>query len=146
MARNRIYVTKEDMERLRRLVDGGARYSADKNRSAAMLEEELDRAEVVDADRIPPDIVTMNSEVRLKDLDTGKILTYQIVYPGAKASGNAEPLSILAPLGTALLGYGSGDIIEWPVPRGVRRVEVLEVLYQPEAATARLDSTGERPS
>jgi regulator of nucleoside diphosphate kinase len=123
------------MIRLRRLVEGLHR-SPHKAGCAVALEEELDRAEVVSTDQIPPDVVTMNSEVRLKDLDTGKIFVYSVVYPNTNYSGSADPLSILAPLGTALLGYRAGDVIESPVPRGIRRLQVLEVVYQPEAAAS----------
>ena len=78
--RTRIYVTEEDMERLRRIVDG-LRFSPEKAATVALLEEELDRAEVVSPDAVPPDVVTMNSEVRLTDLDTGKVMVYRLVYP-----------------------------------------------------------------
>ena len=131
--RTRIYVTEEDMERLRRIVDG-LRYSPEKAATVALLEEELDRAEVVSPDAVPPDVVTMNSEVRLTDLDTGKIMVYRVVYPNTNPPGSADPVSVLAPLGMALLGYRTGDVIEWPVPRGIRRLKILEVLYQPESA------------
>jgi regulator of nucleoside diphosphate kinase len=130
--RDRIYVTNEDSERLRKLIDG-LRYSPDTRANVAALEEELDRAEVVAPDRVPADVVTMNSEVRLKDLDTGKIMVYRVVYPNTRPAGSADPVSVLAPLGTALLGYRAGDVIEWPVPRGIRRLKVLEVMFQPEA-------------
>ncbi len=70
--RSRIYITQEDMEQLRRLIEiSGTGYSRDREYIEA-LEEELDRAKVVKASRIPPDVITMNSEVRLKDLDTGR--------------------------------------------------------------------------
>jgi regulator of nucleoside diphosphate kinase len=132
--RSRIYVTKNDMERLRRLVDG-LQSSAVRDGNVAALEEELDRAEVVEPDALQPDVITLNSEVRLMDLDTGKVMVYKVVYPNTKSRGtSADLVSILAPLGTALLGYRAGDVIEWQVPRGTRRLKVLEVLYQPEAA------------
>jgi regulator of nucleoside diphosphate kinase len=131
--RTRIYVTEEDMERLRRIVDG-LRFSPEKAATVALLEEELDRAEVVSPDAVPPDVVTMNSEVRLTDLDTGKVMVYRLVYPNTNPPGSADPVSVLAPLGMALLGYRTGDVIEWPVPRGIRRLKILDVLYQPESA------------
>jgi regulator of nucleoside diphosphate kinase len=130
--RNRIYVTNEDMQRLRRLVDNlQTSISADSNLAA--LEEELDRAHVVDAKRIRPDVITLNSQVRVMDLDNNRVLEYEVVYPNTKGRSSASTLSVLAPLGTALLGYRAGDTIEWSVPRGKRRLKVLEVMYQPEA-------------
>jgi regulator of nucleoside diphosphate kinase len=92
----------------------------------------LDRAEIVEPEAIPRDVVTMNSEVRLKDLDSAEVKVYRLVFPTRTRPENG--ISVLAPIGTAMLGYRVGDVIEWRVPRGVRRLKVLEVIYQPEAA------------
>ncbi len=97
------------------------------------LEAELNRAIIVDTDKIPPDIVTMNSKVYLRDMDTGKDEFYQLVYP-EDADIEQNKISILAPIGTAILGYKVGDVIEWKVPAGVRRLKIKKILYQPEAA------------
>ncbi len=97
------------------------------------LEEELARAEIVSPEDIPPDVVTMNSKVVLRDIDTSERMTYTLVFPN-KANIKTGAISVLAPIGTAILGYAKGDIIEWPVPSGVRRICIEEVLYQPEAA------------
>ena len=84
---------------------------------------------------IPPDVVTMGSTVRLTDLQTGEEETYTLVYPN-DADIDENKLSVLAPIGTALLGYRAGDVVEWPVPAGVRRFRVEEVLSQPARALA----------
>jgi regulator of nucleoside diphosphate kinase len=97
-----------------------------------MLEEELDRAEVVRPEAIPHDVVTMNSEVRLQDMDSGSVQRYKLVFPNQFRCDNS--VSVLAPIGTAMLGYRVGDVIEWRVPKGIRRLKVLKVIYQPEAA------------
>jgi regulator of nucleoside diphosphate kinase len=97
------------------------------------LEAELNRVIIVDTDKIPPDIVTMNSKVYLRDMDTGKDEFYQLVYP-EDADIEQNKISILAPIGTAILGYKVGDVIEWKVPAGVRRLKIKKILYQPEAA------------
>lgn len=132
--RNRIYITNEDFDRLCRLVRGRrAGHSADHG-YLDMLEEELDRAEIVEGRSIPPDVVTMNSEVRLKDLDSGEVKMYRLVFPNQSRGENC--ISVLAPIGTAMLGYGVGDVIEWPVPKGIRRLQVLEVMSQPEGVPA----------
>jgi len=97
------------------------------------LAAELDRATVVESDKVPQDIVTMNSKVCLKDMDTDKDEIYQVVYP-EDADIEQNKISILAPIGTAILGYRSGDVIEWKVPAGLRRFKIKKILYQPEAA------------
>jgi regulator of nucleoside diphosphate kinase len=97
------------------------------------LAAELDRATVVESDKVPQDIVTMNSKVCLKDMDTDKDEIYQVVYP-EDADIEQNKISILAPIGTAILGYRAGDVIEWKVPAGLRRFKIKKILYQPEAA------------
>lgn len=98
-----------------------------------MLEGELDRAHVVSGRRVPADVVTMNTRVRMTDLDTGKKLTYTLVFPH-EANFSQGKISVLAPIGTAILGYRTGNVIEWNVPGGRRRLRIEEILRQPEAA------------
>jgi regulator of nucleoside diphosphate kinase len=130
--RDRIYITRDDAEELRRLIAGRRAASSVDHENLDMLEQELDRAEIVEPGAIPRDVVTMNSEVRLQDLDSGETRTYRLIFP---AQSRTQPsVSILAPIGTAMLGYRVGDVVEWRVPRGIRRLKILEVLYQPEAA------------
>lgn len=133
--KDRIYITETDFERLRRLVEGRRTGSITDFEYLDTLEQELDRAEVVEQDAIPRDVVTMNSEVLLKDLDSGEEKVYRLVFPGPFRGENS--VSILAPIGTAMLGYRMGDVIEWRVPKGVRRLKIVKVLYQPEAAGVR---------
>jgi regulator of nucleoside diphosphate kinase len=129
---DRIYITDDDCEKLRRLIAGRRGTNRVNDEYLDTLEEELDRAEVVEPEAIPRDVVTMNSEVRLRDLDSGAVQRYRLVFPNQFRFDNS--VSILAPIGTALLGYGVGDVIEWPVPKGIRRLKILDVLHQPEAA------------
>ncbi|MGH7233521.1 MAG: nucleoside diphosphate kinase regulator, partial [Nitrospiraceae bacterium] len=97
------------------------------------LEEELDRAHVVERTAIPRDVVTMNSRVRVTDLETREERICTLVFP-SDANIDENKISILAPIGTAMLGYRSGDTIEWRVPAGVRTLKIGAILYQPEAA------------
>ncbi|HEY8535595.1 MAG TPA: nucleoside diphosphate kinase regulator [Vicinamibacterales bacterium] len=129
MARD-IYVTEDDYERLENLVAAtGGRDKA----HVEQLAEELDRAHVVPASEIPPDVVTMGSQLELKDLDTGEVLTFTLVFP-FQANFEEGRVSVLAPLGTAVLGYRAGDVVEWTVPGRTRRLKIERILYQPEAA------------
>lgn len=97
----------------------------------ANLEQELDRANIVPSSQIPADVVTMNSKVRFKDVTTGKSFTKSLVYP--KNAGQDDAISVLAPMGSALLGLSVGQEISWPKPGGGQmQVEIEEILYQPE--------------
>ncbi|HEX5834034.1 MAG TPA: nucleoside diphosphate kinase regulator [Pyrinomonadaceae bacterium] len=128
-----IYITEPDHERLTKLIEIARERDPAANREYLdTLEEELDRAEVVQQQDIPADVITMRSTVRLKDLNTGEEMIYRLVFP-TEANYDEGKISVLAPIGTAMLGYRRGDVIEWQVPSGVRRLSVEEVLYQPES-------------
>ncbi len=128
-----IYVTKADMDRLRDLIEGIRAYNPKPNANLDKLEKELDRARVVSPKKIPREVITMNSQVRFRDIDSSEDSTYTIVFPG-QANIAENKISILAPIGTALLGYRVGDVVEWAVPSGLKRLRIEEILYQPEAA------------
>ena len=128
-----IYITKPDHERLTKLIEIAREGERDTSREYLIsLEEELDRAEVVEQKDIPADVITMRSTVRLKDLATSEELIYRLVFP-TEANYDEGKISVLAPVGTAMLGYRRGNVIEWQVPSGVRRLSVEEVLFQPES-------------
>jgi regulator of nucleoside diphosphate kinase len=98
------------------------------------LRDELARAEVLEPRDMPRDVITMNSTARFRDDTSGVEREITLVYP-RDADGSADRVSILAPVGSALLGLRVGQAIEWPVPGGrTTRLQVLEVRYQPEAA------------
>ena len=100
----------------------------------AELQAELDRADVVDPQDIPPQVVTMNSTVRFSILETGKEFCLTLVYP-RDMDGSADKLSIFAPVGSALLGLSVGDELAWPGPGGKSMtVQVKDIVYQPESA------------
>jgi regulator of nucleoside diphosphate kinase len=125
-----IYITSKDRERLEVIV----RMTEAKDRGdLADLVDELNRATVVPAEEIPADVITMNSRVRLLDLDKRAAVEYTLVYP-AEADFAKGKISVVAPIGAAMIGYREGDEIEWEVPGGRRRFQVEAVLYQPEAA------------
>lgn len=124
-----IYITEADMRRLKSLIES-MKTSRDDLRG---LQAELLQARVVVPMDVPPDVVTMNSKVRLRDLDEGGEVTYTLVFPD-QANIEQGKISVVAPVGTAMLGHRVGDEFEWKVPAGSVRLRVEEVLYQPEAA------------
>src|SRR5438270_607280 len=98
------------------------------------MADELDRADVVPAERITASVVTMNSRVVFRDEESGETREVSLVYPN---NSNAEGgrISVLSPAGSALLGLSVGQTIDWPLPRGrLKRIRAVEVVYQPEAA------------
>lgn len=125
-----ITLSRVDLERLEALLE---RMPAAEAANCAALVTELDRAEVVEPKDMPSQIVTMNSTVTFADESNAEKLTLTLVYPaGAGAPGT---VSIMAPVGSALLGLKRGQKIDWPTPDGrQRRLRVLDVSYQPEAA------------
>jgi regulator of nucleoside diphosphate kinase len=132
--KDKIYITEFDLKRLKGLI----RYAEERwdkrvIRYLEELDEELDRAEIVKPEEIPTDVITMNSTFRLSNLDTAEEAVYTLVFP-AKADSTSRKISILAPVGTAVLGYRVGDTVEWKVPGGLKRLKVKEIVYQPEAA------------
>jgi regulator of nucleoside diphosphate kinase len=133
MAERSIHITKFDMDRLVEIIEGLRLTPKANQANLDLLEKELYRGVLVDPQDIPHDVITMNSRVSVTDTASGEKTIYTLVFPSAANITNNK-LSILAPLGIALLGYRSGDIIEWTVPSGVRKLRVDEIIYQPEAA------------
>jgi regulator of nucleoside diphosphate kinase len=127
-----IYMTNFDLKRLTELVGVGITFKGKDGEYLRSLERELDRAHVVDWKAIPKDVVTMNSRVRFADVCTGDERVCTLVFPG-DANIDQNKISVLAPIGTAMLGYRVGDTIEWRVPSGDKQVRIEEILYQPEA-------------
>lgn len=119
-----IYITRDDYSKLRLLL-ATALHS---NASAALqkLRDELDRAAVIDPADTPADVVTMGSSVEFEDLGTGEIEEYTITFPD-RANVEHKRLSILAPIGTALIGCRIGDVVSWSTPGGVRQLRVRAV-------------------
>jgi regulator of nucleoside diphosphate kinase len=133
MSDKNIHITEVDRQRLIDLIVSA---QSGEYRGSIYLEKlrgELDRAQVLPSQEIPGDVITMNSKVVLLDLDSQEEETYTLVYP-ENANAAEGKISILAPIGTAMLGYQVGDVFEWEVPAGKRRLRIEKLLYQPEAA------------
>jgi len=93
----------------------------------------LRRAVIVDPKDVFNDVITMNSRAEMRDLETGETVAFTLVFP-SEANIDEEKISVLAPIGAGMLGYRVGDEFEWSVPGGLRRMKVMKVEYQPEAA------------
>jgi regulator of nucleoside diphosphate kinase len=122
-----ITITETDALRLRRLLDSRAAHQETDAESLRRLERELDRARTVPRSELPADVIAMNSTVELEDLEDGEVLTFTLVYP-ENADAASGRISVLAPLGMAMLGYRVGDEFEWPVPSGMLRVRVRRLV------------------
>lgn len=127
-----VIITEPDYDQLRHLVES-PRYRSTHSVLLSALKEELERGQVVAPNKVPKGVVTMHTRVRVRDLDDDDTETYTLVYPD-EADINEGKLSVLAPLGTALLGTRVGEVVEFDAPAGTRRLKVDKILYQPEAA------------
>lgn len=128
-----IVVTQKDLERLNQLLRDSRESRVESEEYLRALAEELGRATVVAPEDVPPDTITMNSTARVAVEGSRKHQTWTIVFP-QHANMDEGRISVLAPLGTALLGYREGDTLEWNVPAGRRRYRVVKIVHQPEAA------------
>jgi regulator of nucleoside diphosphate kinase len=127
----RVRLTDVDTRRLLDLVEGLRPVDVRDAASVALLVRRVDEAEVLPARRIDPGVVTMDSEVLVRDLDNHQAIAFRVVFPG-DADVAACRISVLAPLGMAVLGRRSGDHVTWETPGGRRRLRVARVLHQPE--------------
>ncbi|MBK5937103.1 MAG: nucleoside diphosphate kinase regulator [Halorhodospira halophila] len=127
--RPEIVISSRDAERLEDLIDSLSRNAFP---GKPDLENELARARIVEPDEVPPDVVTMNSTVRFRVEGTEEEFTLTLVYP-KDADPSGQTISILAPVGSALLGLSQGEEIDWPrAGGGEHRVRIEEIVYQPE--------------
>lgn len=129
---HKIYVTQYDYDRLNELLDIIKKDNSKDQGFIVKLRNEINRAKIVSSTKIAGNVVTMNSRVLLQDLNTHHEFSCQVVFP-SNADLESGKISVLAPVGTALLGYKVGDIIKWEVPSGVRKLKIKEMLYQPES-------------
>lgn len=133
LPKGKIQVTSYDMNRLFAMTEQLRKRGGPEPVGLDHLEEELARCAEVSQETVPADVVTMNSRVTLKDLTSGKEITCTLVFPD-DADSTQGRVSILAPLGMAILGYRVGDKISWQMPSGVHELQIEAVHYQPEAA------------
>ena len=127
-----IYITTFDLERLEDLLAAAGEFNYRDRSDLEELEAELKEIRLVDSKNVPPTVVTMNSRVQLVDVEKNKPMVFTLTFP-READLERGKLSVLSPVGTAILGHSEGDVIEWRVPAGLRRIKIVKLLYQPEA-------------
>jgi len=129
-ARPSIVMSRLDYDRIEALLES----ANDRGIDTSALEAEMERADVVEPAQMPGDVISMNSTARFRDENSGEERELTLVYP-RDATGEPGRVSILAPVGSALLGLRVGQSIDWPMP-GKRTItlRVLSIQYQPEAA------------
>jgi len=128
-----ILITEANLKRLEGIIQYAPISNEHQKDNLERLSEDLERATVVDSKDIPPDVVTINSTLQIRDLDSGEEMMFTVVLP-SNADVSQGRISLLAPVGSAVVGYRSGDVVEWCVPAGLKRLKIERVLYQPEAA------------
>lgn len=119
-----ITISERDALRLQNMIQT---HAAANTEHLEKLKAELERARIVPEAELPGNVIAMNSTVELEDLEDGEILTYTLVFPES-ADVESGKISILAPLGMAMLGFKVGDEFEWPVPAGTLRVRVRRLV------------------
>ncbi len=128
-----IFITRTDQERLEKLIQLEEEFAPDRKVHLEELKYELKQAVIIEPKAIPSDVITMRSQVLLKDLSSGEEMIYTLVYPD-EADMLAGKISVLAPIGTAILGYRESDRVERAIPGGIALLKVEKVLFQPEAS------------
>jgi regulator of nucleoside diphosphate kinase len=132
LAKKKIYITESDKIKLEKIIQESLHQNIYKEEYIKSLLAEIEIAKVVKPKAVPKDVITMNSKVCLVSPE-GDEEEYTLVFPN-EANVMENKISILAPVGTAMIGYKAGDIIEWPVPDGIIKFKVKEILFQPEAS------------
>lgn len=128
-----IIVNRLDYIRIQKQIGEAKQNKTIEASEAEKLINELNSATILDPDKIPGDVVTMNSVVKITFVDAGKQQEFKIVYPN-EANLKEKRVSIFSPVATALIGFRVGDLIEWMVPGGLTKIRIDEIIYQPEAA------------
>lgn len=126
-----IYITSHDKKQLKALLTTQISSEEALGPYVRKLENEISKAAVIAPEQADPELITMNSQVRLT-LD-GAEMDIRLVYP-AEADIGDNKISILSPIGTAVLGYSKGDVIRWEIPTGFAEIIIKDILYQPESA------------
>lgn len=137
MCAKSLIISTYDKERLERKIEQ-VRTDAEGGKAhlelgyVTQLAEEISQARIVAPEQLPADAVSMNSVVELVDTERGSVHEYALVFP-AESDPSTGRISILAPLGIALLGCKVNDVVRWSVPKGECSYRIQRLIYQPEA-------------
>lgn len=131
MSEPKILITHTDRQRLEHLLAVASTNANELRPQLEALRSELQNAEIISSDEVPSDVITMNSTIRLYDIDYDVTDTYTLVFPH-EADILENKISVLAPMGTAILGYRVGDVVTWENSSGTRKLRLMELVYQPE--------------
>ncbi len=130
--RTQLQISNLDYQRLINLLQKIKTTMKDDLHNIETLEAEIEKAKRIEPRKMKTNVVTMNSDVEVTDEDTGRLMKFKLVYPD-EADFKTGKLSVLSPLGCALIGYSEGDVVEFRVPAGSKKVKIGKILYQPEA-------------
>lgn len=130
---SKIILNRIDYARIKKSISDAKQFKSISNAEAEKLINELDSATIVEPEAIPSNVVTMNSIVKIRFVNTDKEVQFQIVYPH-QANVKENKISIFSPIATALIGYKVKDEIEWIVPAGLTKLRIEKIIYQPEAS------------
>lgn len=128
-----LILNRLDYSRIKNCINDAKRFNSISLHESENLVKELDSAKIVEPQKIPSSVVTMNSIVKISFLNDNKQIQFQIVYP-SNANLKDKKISIFSPIATALIGYKVADEIEWIVPAGLTKIRIDEIVYQPEAS------------
>jgi regulator of nucleoside diphosphate kinase len=128
-----LIISRVDSLRLRDRINFHLKNRVESIKEVSALKEELGKAELVEPEQIPPDVVTMHSTVKLKHPENGRIMEIQLVYP-EEANFKQGKVSIFAPVAAAILGNRKGDTVSWPAPGGMAQMVIDDIIYQPESS------------
>lgn len=124
-------ITYTDQQQLTQLLDQDDVTCIADPQALQSLRTRLETALLIDDDRIPATVVTMESVVQLRDVTSGDEDVFTLVFP-EHANIAESKLSVIAPVGTAIIGRHIGQIVRGRVPSGERRLEIVDILFQPE--------------
>ena len=127
---NELVLRTDDYKILIAHLNGGNSKTAFDPRNAEALHAELKKAKLVYKEDFPEDVVRINSTVRIKAADKNEVMQFMLVTPD-KANYKEGRVSIMAPIGTALIGFRKGQQVHWKVPAGIKTFTILEVINEP---------------